>query len=139
MFRYNYYLGTTRHDVSKWWSWPLMTTPIFYWMGSKAGIYFFGNPVVWCGGSLAFLTFLVMAVRQILRRMVKKSVLDNFLKRVLVVGFFIAFLSYTRIPRILFMYHYLPPLLFFLFFTMLYLDRSGWIRDGGLKQQHWSY
>jgi len=139
MFRYNYFLGATHHDASKWWSWPLMTTPIFYWMGSKAGIYFLGNPVVWWGGSLAFLASLVMAVRQVLHRLVKKSVGGNFLFWVPVAGFFIAFLPYIRIPRVLFMYHYLPPLLFSLLFTMLCLDRSGWIRYGGLRQQHWSY
>ncbi|MFQ5443932.1 MAG: phospholipid carrier-dependent glycosyltransferase [Nitrospinales bacterium] len=139
MLRYNYFLGATHHDASRWWSWPLMTTPIFYWTGPKAGIYFLGNPVVWWGGSLAFLASLIMSVRRILRRLIKKTAGQNFLFYVPVAGFLIAYLPYIPVPRVLFMYHYLPPLLFSLLFTTLFLDRSGWIMDGGLTEQRWSY
>ncbi len=139
MFRSNYFLEATHQDASKWWSWPLMSTPIYYWSGPNAGIYFLGNPVVWWGGSLAFLASLVLAVCQTLRRVTAAPSEINFLFWIPLAGFCIAFLPYVHVPRVLFMYHYLPPLFFSLLFTMLYLDGTGWIKKGGVGHQHWSY
>jgi dolichyl-phosphate-mannose--protein O-mannosyl transferase len=48
-------------------------------------------------------------------------------------GFFLAFVPFFRITRVLFLYHYLTPLLFSLAFVLLWLDRAGWARPGDAR------
>jgi dolichyl-phosphate-mannose--protein O-mannosyl transferase len=55
------------------------------------------------------------------------------------VGYAIAFVPFFPITRVLFLYHYLTPLLFSLAFVLLWLDRSGWGALDGTRQQRISY
>ncbi|MBW1956848.1 MAG: phospholipid carrier-dependent glycosyltransferase [Deltaproteobacteria bacterium] len=139
MLQYNYFLDKAHTYSSPWWSWPLMARPIFYWSGPKAGIYFLGNPVVWWGGTVAFLCAVAWKVFGLgveARRQRTETEMTGWLP---LAGFAIAYLPHIGIPRILFLYHYLPPLLFSLAFTMPILKRAGWIRHGSVKQQGWGY
>jgi dolichyl-phosphate-mannose--protein O-mannosyl transferase len=43
------------------------------------------------------------------------------------------------VPRVLFLYHYLTPLLFGLCAVVLWLDHVGWTRAGSWTSQRWSY
>jgi hypothetical protein len=54
-------------------------------------------------------------------------------------GYAIAFVPLLPVTRVLFLYHYLTPLLFSLAFVLLWLDRSGWAQPGGLMRQRTSY
>jgi dolichyl-phosphate-mannose--protein O-mannosyl transferase len=40
---------------------------------------------------------------------------------------------------VLFLYHYLTPLAFSLAVVLLWLDRAGWARPGGLRDQRKSF
>lgn len=125
---------------SPWWSWPLMQRPIFYW-GGEAGakIYFLGNPVVWWGGSLLFVVALVYRV---LERVTRLRSAPHRLGQVFwlpVVGYFAAYLPLAEVGRVMFMYHYLAPLLFSLLAGVLWLERVGWFQPGGLAAQRVSY
>ncbi len=59
MFSYHSQLTSTHPFESRWYSWPLMLRPVWYYMGSRlpagtvASIAAFGNPVVWWGGAAA--------------------------------------------------------------------------------------
>ena len=59
--------------------------------------------------------------------------------RIPLLGFGVALLPLVRVPRALFLYHYLTPLLFALCAVVLWLDRIGWTRAGGLRRQRASY
>ncbi len=139
MLRYNYFLGKTHSYSSPWWGWPLMTRPIFYWSGPKAGIYFLGNPAVWWGGTLAFVGALAWRLSKFWKAPGSKLTEKAMMAWLPVAGFLISYLPHVGIPRVLFMYHYLPPLLFSLVFFVRTLDDTGWILKGGIARQRPSY
>jgi dolichyl-phosphate-mannose-protein mannosyltransferase len=124
----NYNLTATHPYASTWWTWPLMLKPVFYWQGAdNAALYFIGNPVVWWGA--AVLTG--MALLGFLYRVLQAGgffggaplSLGTYRLWIPWLGFIITLVPLTRIPRALFMYHYLSPLLFSILISILYLDR----------------
>lgn len=124
MVTVNYNLDATHQDASQWWSWPFMRTPVYYWNGSRgleagerADMYFLGNPVVWWGSSL----LLLVAILDAARRWVGRQKVPAFFW-MLLLGYILAYLPFVRIPRALFLYHYLMPLLFALLAGLLWLD-----------------
>lgn len=114
MFTASYNLTTSHPDGSPWWSWPLMLTPIFYWVKSGRSIYFIGNPFVWWGISALFVFF--TAYEFIKYRSLKKYGLP-FL------GFMIAFLPLIQMHRVLFLYHFLTPLVYALIFVLIRIPK----------------
>lgn len=119
MFDANFNLTAGHPHASPWWSWPFMETPVFYWTSGSAQIYFVGNPVVWWGSTLVFIAALLVSVVQFGQR---RPVLTTTLW-IPVVGFMIAMLPLVRVPRALFLYHYLTPLLFSLLAAIVWLER----------------
>lgn len=116
MLQANYNLTATHPFASPWWSWPLMLKPVFYWQGTaERAIYFLGNPVVWWGSTLLFLGALFSGVWQ--RRLAAGM-------GITLTGFVLALVPFIRIPRALFMYHYLTPLTFGAMFGVLWLDQT---------------
>jgi len=131
---------TKKHPfASPWWSWPQMKVPIYYANDGGKKIYFLGNPVVWWGVSL----FFVIALGNLLLYQVtdfkKLKLKGNHILWIPIVGFFASYLPYVPVPRPLFMYHYLPPLVFSVLVVVLWLDKIGWTVSGNLKKQRWSY
>lgn len=112
MLSANYNLTATHPDESPWWSWPLMLTSVFYWSGNSAVIYFLGNPVVWWGTTILFIWAFLFSRREAWRK-----------GWIPFAGFLIALLPLTRVPRALFLYHYLTPLLFALAFGLVWADQ----------------
>ena len=59
MYRYHSQLKSTHAFESRWYTWPMMLRPVWYYMGKylPAGMYAsiagFGSPVVWWGGTAA--------------------------------------------------------------------------------------
>jgi dolichyl-phosphate-mannose-protein mannosyltransferase len=141
MFGVNYGLAAPHPDSSPWWGWPLMLGPVFYWSGSKASLYFLGNPVVWWGSTLGLV---VVATNLVLLRAT-----DFELRHaeklwparlwIPLAGYLMAFLPLVLVPRVLFLYHYLTPLLFALCVVILWLDHVGWTRAGSWARQRWSF
>jgi dolichyl-phosphate-mannose--protein O-mannosyl transferase len=130
MLRENARLTASHPDASAPWTWPLMKVAPYFWQGTQSSIYLVGNPVIWWGSSLLFIVALAAAQRG-----------GNAGPRhwIPLAGYVLSFLPLMPIPRVLFLYHYLTPLLFGLAFGLLWLDRQGWIRPGGLAEQPRSY
>ncbi|MFH1354366.1 MAG: phospholipid carrier-dependent glycosyltransferase [bacterium] len=158
MYDANYNLEATHQDASSWWSWPIMQTSVFYWVygggeGRAGAIYFLGNPLVWWGGSALFIIVLFFACLSLLRRLFelrrKFSIFPAFAKGfggrsnfqfsnmmwILIFGYFIAYVPLMRVPRALFLYHYLMPLLFALLAGVLWLDGQGFFKPGSVLKQ----
>ena len=117
MLSANYNLTANHPYASHWWSWPLMVRSVFYWQDDGAAIYFLGNPIVWWGSLL----LAVVAVAALVRTVARPGPLSG-VGWLPLVGFLIAFIPLVRVPRPLFLYHYLTPLLFSLVFGLLWLD-----------------
>ena len=130
MFGVNYGLSAPHPDSSPWWSWPLMVRPVFYWSGAKASLFFLGNPILWWGASLGLI---VVAVNLALLRATDLELphaekLCPARLWIPLAGYLMALLPLVVVPRALFLYHYLTPLLFSLCAVILWLDHVRWIR-----------
>lgn len=152
MYDANYNLTATHPDASVWWSWPLMRTSVFYWQyggadGRAGSIYFLGNLAVWWGTSALFVMVLVFLVLEKLRQYPSLPARLSLARRVLpkhctarsywipLIGYFIAYVPLMRVPRALFLYHYLTPLLFALLVGVLWLDSQGFFKPGSVLRQ----
>ncbi|MBX4211762.1 MAG: phospholipid carrier-dependent glycosyltransferase [Candidatus Yanofskybacteria bacterium] len=56
MYRSNQRLTATHPYGSKWYEWPFMTRPIYYWTDDHERIYLLGNPILWWLSTVAVLT-----------------------------------------------------------------------------------
>ncbi|MBI5465640.1 phospholipid carrier-dependent glycosyltransferase [Candidatus Gottesmanbacteria bacterium] len=113
-------LRATHPYQSAAWTWPFMYRPVWYYVnygdcggfggcGRVANIYAMGNPVIWWGGVIAILYFILSYIRGILA---KKFSIFNFQFSILLLGYFGFFLPWALSPRIMFLYHYLPSIPF---------------------------
>ncbi len=97
---------STHAYSSRWFQWPIMWRPIWYYSGTisenlKEGISSFGNPLVWWAGIPAFLYMLWIAFRHRDQR-------AGFL----CVGYLAQLLPWTLVFRTTFIYHYFPDVPF---------------------------
>lgn len=123
MLSANYNLTATHPYASVWWQWPLLARPVFYWQGSDTFIYLLGNPAVWWGSTLLFVTALIaMVVRFGRRQRITNSESQITRSWIPLLGYGIAMFPFIRIPRALFLYHYFTPLLLALLVGLLWLD-----------------
>jgi dolichyl-phosphate-mannose-protein mannosyltransferase len=141
MLSSNYGLRATHPNSSPWWSWPLMVRAIFYWSEGNASIYFLGNPILWWGSTLGLI---VVSANLLLLKATNLRIAGPEKPRerrlwIPLVGYGIALAPLVPVPRALFLYHYLTALLFALCVVILWLDRVGWSRDGGWKDQRLSF
>lgn len=140
MLSTNFSLAQTHPDASRPLTWPLMKVAPYFWAGDGASIYLVGNPVVWWGASLLFVVFTVNSLLMMVTRLrveapgpARAGVWLPF------VGYLIAFLPFFGITRVIFLYHYLTPLVFSIAFVVLWLDAAGWIQSGTWRGQKKSY
>jgi len=92
--------------ASRWYSWPMMLRPIWYYSksfadGFAAGISAFGNPAVWWLGIPATVYCVYLALRK-----------KDFRARFLLIAYAANFLPWTAISRTTFIYHYFPSVPF---------------------------
>src|ERR1700716_2783977 len=99
---YWYHSGLTApHPAgSPWWSWPLVLKPVYWYysptdQGESAVIYDAGNVILFWGALVAFVWFMVLAIRA-------RSARIAFV----VVAFLAQFLAWIPITRVLFFYHF---------------------------------
>ena len=119
MFRYHSQLVATHSFESRWYTWPLMLRPVWYYMGSGlpqgtyASIAVLGNPVVWWGGLAALLA------------MGRRILCGKGSRRGAFVGvlFLAQLLPWVLVTRCTFLYHYFPSLGFTLLALLLWLAR----------------
>jgi len=90
---------------SRFYTWPFLLRPIFYWANENERIYFLGNPILWWISTLAifFLFFLVVFSTKFQGD--KRAIF-------ILLGYLTNMLPYLNVERVTFLYHYLPALLF---------------------------
>lgn len=133
MFRANQRITATHSYGSKWYTWPFMLRPVYYWNKDiTAGgnswyerIYLIGNPFVWWLSAIAVIYFLVSGITKgiiaVVRRLTKKRarVLSEksreksehiFAVWFLGLAYVVNFFPFIFIGRVMFLYHYLTAL-----------------------------
>ena len=140
MFDANYGLEAKHPDESAWWEWPLMRTSVFYWQhnnpdGRVAAIYMLGNPLLWWGSTILLLSLMAdLAVRRLFSvRALGQAGMPTLWIPLL--GYAAALGPLVKVPRALFLYHYMTPLIFALVAIALWLDAGGFFSGGSIWRQ----
>ncbi|MDB5178941.1 MAG: C-terminal four region of protein-O-mannosyltransferase [Patescibacteria group bacterium] len=121
MYRANQTLTATHPYGSRWYTWPLEGRPIYYWQGdTRAGgrqgnIYLLGNPAVWWGVWIAILAGLVYAYLG--RRRLRPATMAAL--AVAATAYFLNFLPFVAVARVMFLYHYFFSFIFSLIFAVM--------------------
>jgi dolichyl-phosphate-mannose-protein mannosyltransferase len=126
-------LKTATHPYgSHWSSWPIMLRPIYYWQGetlpdtTQGNIYLLGNPAVWWG-----IIVIIIAGTLASAKAIRRLRQYRFALIVLGVGYIMNFLPFSRIARVMFLYHYFFALIYSLAFAVIMLGALGdWTSDG---------
>ncbi|XP_061749837.1 protein O-mannosyl-transferase 1 [Nerophis ophidion] len=111
--------------------WITMETNIAYWLhpSTNAQIHLIGNPVSWGVANLSLLTYLLLAAIYLLRR--RRGIRDLpdaaweqyvCVGEVCVGGWLVNFLPFVLMDKSLFLYHYLPALVFLHLLTAALLE-----------------
>lgn len=110
-FMLSYHQGV--HDPhpysSRWWQWPIMYRPIWFYSGYPSstvseGISSFGNPAVWWAGIPAFFYL----IQRAFRKQDKTAVF-------LIIGYLSQYLPWVFVSRTTFIYHYFASVPFVVF------------------------
>ncbi len=106
MYRYHNNLTAAHAASSPWWAWPLNLKPVWFYQGGFAGstaaaIYDAGNMVIWWLGIPAMLFVAYQAFR---RRSLSLALI--------LIAFLAQWISWARIDRAAFQYHYYTSLPF---------------------------
>ncbi|TSC91824.1 MAG: dolichyl-phosphate-mannose-protein mannosyltransferase [Parcubacteria group bacterium Licking1014_17] len=117
MYRSNARLTAGHPYSSKWYTWPLMIRPIYYWnegeADSQARIYQIGNPLLWWFSTIYILYVIISVVLDLLAIVRRKPPEEKFkLRFFLAAVFAINLLPFIGITRAMFLYHYFTALIF---------------------------
>jgi dolichyl-phosphate-mannose-protein mannosyltransferase len=111
---------------SKWYAWPFMARPIYYWYenspsaaGKESRIYFSGNPVIWWASTVAIVYSLFILARDTARRKPKNKTLA-----LLGGAYLFNLLPFIGITRAMFLYHYMIGLIFAIIALAYLIDRG---------------
>lgn len=112
MLNYHSTLTATHPYSSRWYEWPTMIRPIFYYSGIigdslRQGISAFGNPLVWWTGIPAFLYMIYLAIKN-----------RDRTAAMLCVSYLVQFLPWSLVSRAAFIYHYFPSVPFVVLMIM---------------------
>ena len=134
MYRANAGLTAGHPYSSKWYAWPFMIRPIYYWHenslsppGEESRIYFLGNPIIWWASTIAMVYLLFETLLSFLRAIKRKSLTpfwkSNTLQLFLLGSFTFNLLPFIGIKRAMFLYHYMIGLVFATIALAFILDR----------------
>ena len=126
MWQKNTELTAVHAYSSKWYSWPLMLRPIYYWEHGEEKIYSTGNPFVYWIGFAAILTLLGHALLRTKLFLAKRHAILFIL-----FGYCANYLPYIAVGRVSFLYYYLVALVFAILATALLIDS---VRDAKQKR-----
>ena len=106
MFNYHSKLVSQHDYASRWYEWPILKRPVWYYSGHPSalvseGISAFGNPLVWWAGIPAFFMVLYLAIA-------RKDRKAGFLT----VGYLAQYMPWMLVSRTTYMYHYFPSVPF---------------------------
>lgn len=132
-YEYHAHLKATHPFGSTWFSWPFLYRPVLYYyqyqgLGTDAisgrplvaGIVDLGNPVIWWAGIAAVLSLPYFVLRH-----------RSFPAAVILVGFVTQYLPWSKVSRVIFLYHFFGGLLFLLLalaFVLTWMQRAGPLR-----------
>lgn len=97
--------AVTSPSSSRWWTWPLMLRPMFYWKGigppggTVSAIRLIGNPVIWWSVLVAVL---LLPIQVLLKRSPERMFL--------LAGYIVYLFIWLAVPRFAYVYHYMPAL-----------------------------
>lgn len=123
MYRSNGRITDKHPYASKWYTWPMMARPIYYWNQTledqEARIYLFGNPIIFWASTLGLVVLLLdcLFFAKELRKHFKTIMF-------ILVGFILNFLPFVFIKRPMFLYHYLAALIFAILALCFVIDLS---------------
>jgi dolichyl-phosphate-mannose--protein O-mannosyl transferase len=129
----------THPDASLPLTWPIMKVPPYFWSGERSVEYLIGNPVVWWGSTLLLVSIIVNFGLTRVTQMKLGPRPQSSRLWWLLLAYALAYLPFFRVSRILFLYHYLTPLVFALAIVLIWLDEVGWTRPEGTGRQRASY
>lgn len=136
MYKSNATLTATHPYSSKWYTWPFMIRPIYYWNKASANnqpstvnsqpatsnkisrIYFLGNPVIWWASTVAMLYLLLNVLHGLYR-----GVRPKFLPALLIGAYLLNILPFIGISRAMFLYHYFTALVFAIIALVYLIDQ----------------
>lgn len=124
MISANYNLTAGHPYGSTWWTWPFMIRSVFYWQGGSGNqfAYLLGNPAVWWGGFIFFcITILAIVAFTVKKRSIFSK--NAGVVWLMILGYLWAYVPLMRVPRVLFLYHYLTPLVFSLIIAIWWIDK----------------
>ncbi len=116
MYSANKTLTATHPYSSKWYAWPFMIRPIYYWVSGEAKIYLIGNPLLWWFSTVATLLLILS--------MILKKEWRNQTTFFLLGAYLINFLPFIFIGRVMFLYHYLSALIFSIIILSYIIDKE---------------
>jgi len=124
MYNYHSTLTATHPFSSQWWTWPLISRPVWLYVSDLPGgvvstIAAMGNPAVWWFGFAFILLALCKTIRE-----------KNHICLFIVTIFFFQWLPYALISRTLFLYHFYFNVPLLALATAYFLNES-WNRKWG--------
>lgn len=115
MYWYHSGLEATHPTQSRWWQWPLLLRSVFLYLnteGDKSSyIYALGNPFIWWT-SLGFFLYSFIEV-------LRKESLSLSFPMLCALAYW---LPWSMSPRITFLYHFMPSLVFLILINSYFLD-----------------
>jgi len=124
MYKANQNLTATHPYSSEWYSWPLMTRPIYYWVDGDSRIYLIGNHVIWWASSAAILFSIILLLSEKLKVKSEKILRDKFILHFLLAGYVINILPFIGVKRVMFLYHYFTAYIFAVMILTYLLDNT---------------
>ena len=149
MYTANATLTATHPYSSKWYTWPFMIRPIYYWNHSaptefpgsdwdptprtaasgsaqiaESKIYFIGNPIIWWASTIAILYLVLSSMGDWISKFKKKPISLNIVPLILIGGYFLNYLPFVGIGRVMFLYHYLSALIFAILALAYLIDQQ---------------
>ena len=106
MYYYHSNLNATHPFSSKWYEWPIMLKPVWFYIkdlgnGKTMTISDIGNPSIWWFGLVAFIYLIISSLKE-----------KNKNNRFILLFILSSYLPYILIGRLMFMYHYFITLPF---------------------------
>jgi dolichyl-phosphate-mannose-protein mannosyltransferase len=138
MWSANVGLSAGHPYASAWWSWPLMLRAVSYWSENGRELFFLGNPVVWWGSAVGMVVVLAALPLRALTAHQPGEPVRAWppMLWIPLSGWAISYAPLVGVSRVLFLYHYLTPLVFSVIAVALWLDHSGgWTRPGSWRAQ----
>lgn len=138
MYKSNTALTATHPYSSKWYTWPFMIRPIYYWNEASATtnlqplttnerkesrIYLLGNPIIWWMSTVAMFYLLVILAQRAWQWARKRLITHDHTLIFLAGAYILNLLPFIGIKRAMFLYHYFPALIFSIIALVYLIDK----------------